>query len=313
MKILKPKKLKKGDVIGIISPASKPKDETRIDKGIKYLESLGYRVKEGKSVRKCYGYLAGTDEERINDLNDMFSDKHVKAIICTRGGYGTPRLLSKINYNLIKKNPKILVGYSDITALQLAIFKKTGLVTFSGPMLAVEMFDKIDPFTEECFWKMVTSSSKFGYLRNPDNEKIVSYNNGSASGILLGGNLSLILTLFGTPYIPDFKNSILIFEDVDEEPYRVDRYLSQFLNSGTFSQIKGMIIASMTDCGPTERTQPTLSLDEVLNDYIKYIKVPILKNLIYGHIPRKNTIPFGIKANIDTKTKKIKILENCVI
>ncbi len=313
MNILKPAKLKKGDTVGILSPASKPKDETKIDNGIKYLESLGYRVKEGKSVRKSYGYLAGTDEERVQDLHDMFNDKSIKAIFCTRGGYGTPRLLNKINYNIIKKNPKIFVGYSDITALQMAFFKKAGLVTFSGPMTAVEMNDKIDPFTEENFWAMVTSSAKYGVLKNPDNEKFESINTGSATGRLIGGNLSLILSTFGTPYCPLFNDSILIFEDVDEEPYRVDRYLSQLANGKVFEQMKGMIIASMTDCGPTERTQPTLTLEQVLSDYFKEIKVPVITNLVYGHISRKNTIPFGIKARIDAKTKEIKILEGCVI
>lgn len=313
MNILKPAKLKKGDTIGIISPASRPKDLTRIDRGIKYLESLGYKVKEGKSARNSYGYLAGTDEERVNDLHDMFSDKNVKAIFCTRGGYGTPRLLSKINYNIIKKNPKIFVGYSDTTALQMAFFKKAGLVTFSGPMVAVEMYDKIDPFTEENFWAMITSSAKYGTLKNPDGEKFESVNKGSGTGRLLGGNLSLILTVYGTPYCPSFKDSILIFEDVDEEPYRVDRYLSQLVNGKVLEEINGMIIASMTDCGPTERTQPTLTLEQVLNDYYKYIKAPVITNFVYGHIPRKNTIPFGIKTKVDAKLKEIKILEGCVV
>ena len=220
---------------------------------------------------------------------------------------------TKINYNIIKKNPKIFVGYSDITALQMAFFKKAGLVTFSGPMVAVEMQDKIDPFTEESFWAMITSSAKFGVLKNPDNEKFESVNKGSGTGRLIGGNLSLILSVFGTPYCPSFNDSILIFEDVDEEPYRVDRYLSQLSNAGVFEHMKGMIIASMTDCGETERTQPSLSLAQVLNDYYKDIKVPVINNLVYGHIPRKNSIPFGIKTKIDAKTKEIKILEGCVV
>jgi len=313
MNILKPAKLKKGDTIGIISPASRPKDETRIDRAVKYLEGLGYRVKEGKYARNSYGYLAGTDEERVQDLHDMFSDKSVKAIICTRGGYGTPRLLNKINYNIVKKNPKIFVGYSDITGLQMAFFKKAGLVTFSGPMAAVEMYDKIDPFTEESFWAMVTSSAKYGVMKNPDNEKFETVNNGTGTGRLIGGNLSLILSLFGTPYCPSFKDSILIFEDVDEEPYKTDRYLSQLRNGKVFEQINGMIIASMTDCGPTERTQPSLTLEQVLSDYYKDIKVPVISNLVYGHVSRKNTIPFGIKTKIDIKTKEIKILEGCVV
>jgi muramoyltetrapeptide carboxypeptidase len=312
MDIVKPKKLEKGDTIGMISPASRPKDLTRIDGAIKYLEGLGYKVKLGKNAKNLYGFLAGTDEERLSDLHEMFLDKDVKAIICTRGGYGTPRLLNKIDYNIIKANPKIFVGYSDITALQMAFFKKTGLVTFSGPMTAVEMYEKIDPFTEECFWAMISSPAKFGVLKNPDEEPFKIVNAGNATGILMGGNLSLILALFGTPYCPSFKDSILYFEEVDEEPYCVDRYLSTLRNGKVLEEINGLIIGSMTDC-VEGKTQPSLSLEQVFEDYFKDIKVPIIDNLIYGHISRKNTMPFGVKTRIDTETKKIEILEGCVL
>ena len=312
MDIVKPKKIEQGDTIGIISPASRPKDLTKIDGAIKYLEGLGYKVKLGKNAKNLYGFLAGTDEERLSDLHEMFLDKDVKAIICTRGGYGTPRLLNKIDYNIIKANPKIFVGYSDITALQMAFFKKTGLVTFSGPMAAVEMYEKIDPFTEECFWAMVSSPNKFGVLKNPDGEPFKAVNAGNATGTLMGGNLSLILSLFGTPYCPSFKDSILYFEEVDEEPYCVDRYLSTLRNGKVLEEIKGLIIGSMTDC-VEGKTQPSLSLEQVFEDYFKDIKVPIIDNLIYGHIPRKNTMPFGVKTRIDTETKEIEILEGCVL
>ena len=311
MGIIKPKKLEKGDTIGIISPASRPKDLTKIDNAVKYLEGLGYNVKVGKNAKNLYGFLAGTDEERLSDLHEMFLDKNIKAIICSRGGYGTPKLLNKIDYNIIKENPKIFVGYSDITALQLAFFEKAGLVTFSGPMAAVELC-KVDPFTEECFWAMITSTAKIGVLKNPDGEPIKTINKGSATGILMGGNLSLILTLFGTSYCPSFKDSILYFEEVDEEPYGVDRYLSTLRNGNVFEQIRGLIIGSMTDCGEGA-TQPSLTLEQVFEDYFKDIKVPIIDNLIYGHIPRKNTMPFGIQTRIDTETKEIEILEGCVV
>jgi muramoyltetrapeptide carboxypeptidase len=312
MDIIKPKKLEKGDTIGIISPASRPKDLTRIDGAINYLEGLGYKIKLGKNAKNLYGFLAGTDEERLSDLHEMFLDKDVKAIICTRGGYGTPRLIDKIDYSIIKNNPKIFVGYSDITALQLAFFEKAGLVTFSGPMAAVEMYEKIDPFTEECFWAMVTSVKNFGVLKNPDGEPFKTFNKGNANGILMGGNLSLIVTLFGTSYCPSFKDSILYFEEIDEEPYSVDRYLSILRNGKIFEQIKGLIVGSMTDCAEG-KTQPTLSLEQVFLDYLKDIKIPIIDNLIYGQKKKKNTMPFGIKAKIDTETKEIEILEGAVV
>jgi muramoyltetrapeptide carboxypeptidase len=312
MDIIKPKKLKKGDLIGIISPASAPNDFSKIDRGIKYLEGLGYKVKEGKYTRQEYGYLSGTDEERLSDIHNMFEDKEVKAIFCTRGGYGTPRLLNKINYSLIKKNPKILVGYSDLTALQLAIFKKAGLVTFSGPMVAVEMQNTIDPFTEEFFWNMLTSNKKAGKIINPDKEEFVSNKKGIATGKLLGGCLSIILSIYGTEYLPGFKNNILVFEDVDEEPYRIDRLLTQFVNGKTFKEISGLIIGAITDSDPKDASKPSLSLEQVFSDYLSNLDIPIIQNLKYGHISRKVTIPFGINVKVNAKSNSIEFLEGAV-
>ena len=312
MDILKPKKLKKGDLIGVISPASAPSDFTRIDRGIKYLEGLGYRVKEGKFTRQEYGYLSGTDEERLDDIHSMFQDKEVKAIFCTRGGYGTPRLINKINYSLIKKNPKILVGYSDLTALQLAIYKKTGLITFSGPMVAVEMQNTIDPFTEEFFWNVLTSTKKTGTIINPDKEEFISNNKGIATGRLIGGCLSIILSIYGTEYFPSLKNNILIFEDVDEEPYRIDRLLTQFVNGKIFKEVSGIIVGAITDSESKDPSKPSLTLEQVFKDYLSGLEIPVIQNLKYGHIPRKITVPFGIKVKVNAKSNSIEFLEGAV-
>ena len=189
MKTIKPKKLVNGDVIGIISPASSPSNLEKIEKGVNYLEKLGYRVEIGENVGKEHGYLAGTDEERLSDFHAMFKNKNVKAIFSVRGGYGSGRLLDKIDYNLIKKNPKIFVGYSDITAMQMAILKKTGLVTFAGPMLATDFSDKINEYAEENFWNVLTHSKKIGKLTNPRDEKFYILNPGIGEGQILGGNL----------------------------------------------------------------------------------------------------------------------------
>ena len=214
MKPVKPAKLNRGDLIGIIAPASAPTSEEKIIKAAEYLERCGYRVKLGKNVRAVRGYLAGSDAQRASDINDMFADKQVRGVIAVRGGYGTPRLLPLVDYRLIKRNPKIFVGYSDLTALQLALYKATGLVTFSGPMAAVEMFKEIDPFTEEHFWRMVTSERAEGVVRNPDSRPLKAIGTGKARGILLGGNLSLIASMAGTPYLPSFKNSILFLANL---------------------------------------------------------------------------------------------------
>ncbi|MCB0752649.1 MAG: LD-carboxypeptidase, partial [Ignavibacteriae bacterium] len=227
MKIIKPKKLNKNDVIGIVSPASSPDHYEAIENGVKYLEGIGYRVKIGKNVGKKHGYLAGSDEERLDDLHKMFVDKEVKAIFSIRGGYGSGRLLDRLDFSLIKKNPKIFVGYSDITALQIAIFNKTGLVTFAGPMVATDFSGEVNKFAEENFWKVLNSSKKIGKIYNPQKEKFYMLNSGRGEGKIIGGNLALVSSLMGTPFLPKFKDSILLLEDIGEEPYRVDRLLNQ--------------------------------------------------------------------------------------
>ncbi len=238
MKAIKPKKLQKGDLIGIISPASSVDDPGKLEKSVSYLEKLGYKVKIGGNVGKVNGYLAGTDKERVDDLHSMFSDKNVKAVFCLRGGYGAARLLDKIDYKIIKNHPKIFVGYSDISAIQLAIFYKAGLITFAGPMPGVDFYDEVSPFTEEMFWKLLTSPKKFGRFNNPDNENILSLNSGSASGRVVGGNLSVISGLIGTEYLPDLKDKILLIEEIGEMPYRIDRMLNQFRLSKMLMELK---------------------------------------------------------------------------
>ncbi len=313
MKALRPSALKKGDLIGVIAPASPPSAFEKITKGAEYLERLGYNVKLGKNIEKVYGYLAGTDEERASDINDMFADTQVKAIIAVRGGYGTPRLLSLVNFNLIKKNPKILVGYSDLTGLQLAIFKKTGLITFSGPMVGVEMFKGIDPFTEEHFWQMITSKKKLGSIKNPDERTFQALKGGKASGTLLGGNLSLITSLLGSPFSPSYKNSILFLEEVDEESYRFDRMMNQLKIALVFDQTRGIIIGELTDVKTSDTSKPFLTVEQILDDCLSGMKKPIMTGLVYGHVPQKLTMPIGISAAMDAHKGMISFLESAVL
>ena len=314
MKLIKPKKLTKKDVIGVISPASSPNDLEKIEKGVKYLEGLGYRVEVGKNVGKIHGYLAGTDEERLADLHSMFKNKNVKAIFTVRGGYGSGRLLNKINYGLIKRNPKIFVGYSDITALQLAFMKKTGLVTFAGPMTGVDFAtDKVDPFTEENFWKMITSNRKVGKINNPNGEKFYTLTKGRGEGSLTGGNLALLISLMGTDYQPDFKNSILLLEDIGEEPYRIDRMFYQLKYAKVFAKVKGIILGRFVDCYIKDKTQPSLTLNDVIADYFEGLKIPVVYNVKHGHIKENITIPWGLKTKINTSRCFIEITESAVI
>ncbi len=302
-----PPALRKGDTIGIISPAS-PMIRERLEKGIAYLRGKGYSVLLGKHVYDQHGYLAGTDEERVRDLHAMFRNPEVKAIISSRGGYGTPRLLPFLDYELIRENPKILVGYSDLTSLQLAIFSQTGLVTYSGPMVAVEMGKGIDPFTEEHFWPHLLSGQSYSEYPPVLDSPLTRLHPGKAAGALIGGCLSMINPILGTPYQPDFRGSILILEDVGEEPYRIDRYLSQFRSAGIFHQVAGIIFSQFVDCDAGD--SPSLTIDEVIEDYTHDLNIPIVKNFLYGHVDRKFTIPIGAPVELDADSLRIRLLQH---
>lgn len=313
MKALKPKKLVPGDVIGIISPASSPDNLEKIEKGVNYLEKLGYKIEIGENVGKTHGYLAGTDEERLNDLHSMFQNKDVKAIFCVRGGYGAGRLLDKIDYKLIKKNPKIFVGYSDITSLQMAILKKTGLITFAGPMVAIDFSSNVDEYAEENFWNILTSSKKIGKLHNPRDEKFYALNSGRGEGKLIGGNLAVLGSLFGTDYLPDLKDSILLLEDIGEVPYRIDRLLNQLRLSNVFEKINGVILGRFVDCYEKDKSKETIKLNEVIENYFAQLKMPVLYSFSHGHIKENLTIPMGVNCKLNTSRGFVELTESAVI
>lgn len=313
MNVLKPKRLCKGDTIGIVSPASSPDDLSRINKGATYFEKLGYQVEVGKNVGKYFGYLAGSDEERVEDLHAMFVNKKIKAIICVRGGYGSPRLLDKIDYQLIKKNPKIFVGYSDITALQLAFLRKANLVTFGGPMLAVDFHSEVNPYTEENFWRAITSTKKIGKVSLPEDETLQHVTKGKAEGEIIGGNLSLVLSILGTPYLPKIKNKILFLEDIDEAPYKIDRMLNQLSISGILKKISGLLLGEFSDCVEKDADKKTLTLDEVLQNYLGDLPFPVIKNFPHGHRKANYTIPFGIRTKLNADKGYVEFLESAVI
>lgn len=312
MKTTYPARLKKGDCIGIVSPASPIADAGRIEAGVRYLESLGYRTVVGGNVGKSDGYLAGTDEERAADLHTMFTDKRIKAILCLRGGYGTPRLLSLLQYSLIARHPKILVGYSDITALQLALWRKCRLVTFHGPMPGVEMATGMDPFTEEFFWRTVTTTRKMGSILLPSGTRPETLAPGTASGRLLGGNLSLVSSLTGTAYQPDFKNAILFLEEIHEEPYRIDRMLTHLRNAGVFKKVAGMLLGRFVDCVPVDPSTPSIPLERVLHDAAASSGKPVLAGLPFGHVPRKMTLPVGLAVRLNATKSTVEFLESAV-
>ncbi len=312
MRLIKPAKLKTGDVIGIISPASSAQDSKKIENGVQYLEKNGYRVEIGKNVGKTNGYLAGTDQERADDLNLMFKNKNIKAIICLRGGYGASRILDKINYKIIRNNPKIFVGFSEITALQMAILQKAGLITFAGPMLAPDFADNVSTYTEEFFWRIITSNKKMGRLKYPDNGKLTAITKGSSSGRILGGNLSVFAALIGTVYLPSMKEKILMLEDINELPYKVDRILNQMKMLKVFKQVRGVILGRFVGCYEHDPMKKTLTLGEVMEDYLSHLKIPVLYAFPHGHIKDKVTVPLGLKVKINSTKGFIDYAESAV-
>ena len=312
MRVIKPSRLKRGDVIGLVSPASTPNDMQKLDNGIRYLEKNGYRVKLGENVGKSNGYLAGSDQERANDINTMFKDKSVKAIFCIRGGYGASRILDKLDYKIIKNNPKIFVGYSDITALQIAFLQKTGLITFAGPMVATDFSSEISHYTEEYFWEIITSKKKLGRIEQSDKSKLPGISKGNASGRILGGNISVLSALIGTEYFPDLKNRILIFEDIDEPPYKIDRILNQFRLLKVFKLLNGIVLGRFVDCFEHDTSKKTLTLGEVMEFYLKDLNIPVLYSFPHGHIKDMITVPYGINIKMNATKGFVEFTDSAV-
>jgi len=316
--LIKPQKLNKGDTIGLITPASAVSREA-FEKSIENLENLGFRVKYSENMRVKKGFLAGTDNQRLTDLHAMFENPDVAGVVCARGGYGSGRLLPHINYDLIKSNSKVLVGYSDITALLFAIHAKTGLVCFHGPVGASEYSD----FTTDQFERTLIKGKNKSVIERPKHWdeiaeptfELLKINTGTAKGALVGGNLSLMVSMMGTPFDLDFDDKIVFIEDVGESPYRVDRMLTHLLNSGKLHKAKGLALGVFAGC----ETQPddpdfsqSLSLREVLEDRLANLNIPVLYGLPIGHIDDNATLPFGIEAELDVEKAKLTILDSGV-
>lgn len=300
--------LSPGDTIALIAPASAPQIKDKITKSVEYFEKLGYRVTIGKHVGRQYGYLAGSDAMRVDDIHYAVRDKKVKAIFLLRGGYGTIRLLPQLDYELIKRNPKIFVGYSDATALFNAIYHKTGLQScFYGPMPGVDIWNGFNKFAEENFWKAMTSTDPLGELPAARGEVHFLYGRKRdvVEGRLLGGNLTVFSSIWGTPYVPSLKDAILFFEDVSEKPYRIDRYLAQLKISGALDHVKAVLLGQYSDCVDEA---PTLTTTEVFRDYFSKLDVPVLTNLPSGHVQRQWTLPYGARYRV--QGTKISVIES---
>jgi len=318
METIKPKMLKKGDTIGLITPAGPiTKNKLKATKSI--LKQLGFKSYHTKNVLLQKGYLAGTDDERLDDLHHMFSNESVDAILCIRGGYGTPRILENIDYELISKNPKIFIGYSDITALLQAIYKFSGLICFHGVVGTSDFTE----YTQYCFLELLTNSYAPFPIKSipPFYSKEVEYQpyvieKGIAQGELAGGNLALIVAIMGTPFEIDIENKLLFIEDIGEAPFRVDRMLTQLLLSGKLQKAKGIVLGVFNDCDFNDddiTSENSLSLKEVITDRLSGLGIPVMYGFSFGHIANQAIFPVGIMAEFNTRTKTIKLLEKAVL
>lgn len=300
-----------GDTIGIVATSS-PVDQELLPKAIAEVEALGYKVKVGETCKQSYGgYLAGTPEQRADGLNAMFADDEVDGILCLRGGYGAPQILPLLDYDCIAQNPKLFVGYSDITALHTVFGQNANLATLHGPMAASDLAHGLDDWSKSYLIRALSEPEPLGDLINPPGEEIVCMVEGCASGPVVGGNLTLVAALMGTPYQLDTRGKLLFLEEIDEEPYRVDRMLSQMALGGLFEDCAGVIFGTWTNCEPKKREGFSV-WDVVQNIVVPYQK-PTIWNIQIGHGAVNMALPFGVEATLDATAGKLTIEESVTI
>ncbi|WP_010520052.1 S66 peptidase family protein [Croceivirga radicis] len=317
IKTLKAKRLKKGDTIGIIAPGYGLSKDT-LESVFKTVRSMGFVPYYTNRLYKNHGYFSNTDKERAADLNEMFANPKVDGILCARGGYGCTRILQFMDFDAIKNNPKVFIGFSDVTALLNPIYQQTGLVGFHGPVGTT----LINTFSQKWLKKLVMKNKTPFKLRNttsksaeeninPEFEQYCIYP-GKAGGVLIGGSLTLITALLGTPYEIDFTNKLIFIEEIEEAPYRIDRMLTQLLGSNTFSNAAGIILGIFKGCDrPKDKTNFTLK--EVLVDRLSPLKIPVAYGFSFGHVSQNLTIPTGIKASFNAEKISLALQENTVI
>ncbi|HIJ89620.1 MAG: LD-carboxypeptidase [Desulfobulbaceae bacterium] len=290
--------LKKGDTIGIVAPAGPVRNEGDFAAGLKLLTDLGFKTRYQSDILRHNGYLAGTDHERLAELHDLWRDPEVKAILAVRGGYGCLRLLPDLDFALIRRQPKMLIGFSDLTVLLSAIQQKTGLITFHGPMLTT--LARSDRESQEGFFDLLTGRSRTEIKI----KGLEILKGGQASGRLLPGNLTSLVHLLGTPFEPDWQDTILVLEDIGEAPYRIDRLLSHLAAAGRLSRIAGLILGDFDQCGDIELIwQRSL---ELLSDR----QIPIWANFPMGHGSRNQILPLGAEARLDSTAGRLILPEH---
>jgi muramoyltetrapeptide carboxypeptidase len=310
--VIKPSRLRPGDTVGILSPAGATFHPDQIDLVVDAVKGLGFVPKLAPHATERYGYLAGPDEVRAADVNALFADPSIAALMPIHGGWGSARILPYLDYDTIRANPKVLVGFSDITALLLGIHSQTGLITFHGPHGITSWREgQVDPLR-----RVVINGEALTYtnpLLGEDQDRLMRVRGrvqtitpGQASGTLIGGNLSVIAGIVGSPYMPNTEGAILFLEDIGEAPYRVDRMLTQLKLAGILDNLAGFIFGQCTNCGPGE-TYGSLTLEQILEDHIKPLGIPAWSGAWIGHVEPIWTLPIGGGVTVDAGTGAIQM------
>lgn len=311
--VVRPRALKSGDTLGVVAPSG-PVNPEALEEGVARLRARGYCVKLGESVLARRGYLAGTDAQRAADFMAMWADPGVAGIICARGGYGAMRLLPHIDWSVARAQPKFFCGFSDITAFHAALEREAGLVTFHGPMVAA--FGAAGTYNEAGLLAAMECTAPLGAIPWPfageELPRPVAVVPGVAEGRLAGGNLSLVCALMGTPWEPDFRERIVLLEDVDEAPYRIDRLLMQLLLAGKLQGAAGILFGDSPSCAQIPEGRESLTLPEVLHDLLAPLQIPVLYGFPCGHTGYRATLPLGVRVRLDAGAGTLTVLERAL-
>jgi len=314
-KPIKPRRLAAGDAVGIVAPASATFNTLDLQIARESLEALGLKVQVGGHVLDRHGYLAGQDKDRAADINRFFADQNIRAVLPLRGGWGASRVLPSLDFDAIRRNPKIVLGYSDITALHMAISAKTGVVTFHGP----NGMGRWDEFSVNWVRRVLFDGEavtlenlhdKGDFLVQTEN-RVQTITPGTARGRILGGNLTVLTAIMGSPYVPDFDGAILFVEDVGEDIYRIDRMLTTLKLAGILDRIRGFVWGTCSECEPGSGFG-SLTFEEIFADHIAPLKIPAWQGAMIGHRTPQFTIPEGIEVEIDATAGRIRMLEPAV-
>ena len=314
--LVKPSRLRPGDMVGLIEPAGFTDDAFDLDLVMETVRAMGLVPKPAAHLAQRHGYLAGRDADRAADVNAMFADRQVKAVFAVRGGWGCARILPFLDFATIRANPKLLVGFSDITALHLAFAARAGFTTIHGPNAASGW----GKFSWDAF-RAVAFDGATPTFANPVGAedrlvqragRIRTLGKGKAQGRLIGGNLTVLAALMGTPWLPDFTGAILFVEDIGEQPYRIDRMLTQLALGGVLGRLAGVVFGQCTDCGPSGASYGGFTLSEVLQQHLAPLGIPAFQGAPFGHVANQISLPVGVRAEMDADAGTIRLLEPAV-